>query len=149
MESTLHALGGLLLRAIPTFVLVLLIHFYLKKMFFKPLEHVRQQRYEATEGARLRAQQSMERAEAKAAEYGAALRAAQANVYQAQEQLHRQLQDRQSAELQEARQKADALVQQARADLAREVEAQKDALERESDSLAERIADSILRRSAA
>ena len=38
MEETLHALGGILLRAIPTFLLVILLHFFLKYSFFGPLE---------------------------------------------------------------------------------------------------------------
>ena len=55
MEATLHALSGILLRAIPTFLIVVFLHFYLKYMFFKPLGKVLQARYEATEGARLAA----------------------------------------------------------------------------------------------
>ena len=66
MDSTLHALGGILLRATPTFFLVFLLCFYLKKVFFKPLEKVLQERYDATEGARRLAEKSMERASAKA-----------------------------------------------------------------------------------
>ena len=48
----LHALGGILLRAVPTFLLIILLHFYLKSIFFKPLERVLEARSEATEGAR-------------------------------------------------------------------------------------------------
>ena len=65
----LHALGGILLRAVPTFLLVVLLHFYLKSMFFKPLAKVLQARYEATEGARKLAEQSLEQAAAKTAKY--------------------------------------------------------------------------------
>ena len=52
MESTLNALGGILLRALPTFFLVLLLHLYLKRVFFAPLNQILKQRYDATEGAR-------------------------------------------------------------------------------------------------
>jgi len=45
MDETLRALGGILLRAIPTFVLVVLLHFYLKFVFFKPLQRVLRQRW--------------------------------------------------------------------------------------------------------
>jgi F-type H+-transporting ATPase subunit b len=48
MEATLHALSGILLRAVPTFLIVIFLHFYLKYMFFKPLDKVLQARYEAT-----------------------------------------------------------------------------------------------------
>ena len=63
----MHALGGILLHAIPTLLMVVFLHFYLKSIFFKPLEKVLHQRYEATEGARKLAQQSLEEAAAKGA----------------------------------------------------------------------------------
>src|SRR5690349_24951526 len=107
MEETLHQLGGILLRALPTFVLVILLTFYLKAVFFKPLEKVLHERYEATEGARKRAQESLDLAARKTAEYEAAMRAARAKVYQAQEQLHKQLAEAQAAELLAARHRAE------------------------------------------
>jgi len=55
MEATLQALGQILLRAVPTFLLVIFLNFYLKNIFFKPLRNVLRQRYEASEGARKRA----------------------------------------------------------------------------------------------
>jgi F-type H+-transporting ATPase subunit b len=149
MDATLHALGGLLLRAVPTFVLVVLLNFYLKAMFFKPLEKVLHQRYEATEGARLLAGQAVERASAMTAEYEAAMRAARAEVYQAQEQVHKQLQEREAADLMAARQRAEAAVREAKASLARDVEQAKGSLAGDSEILADQIAESILRRSAA
>jgi F-type H+-transporting ATPase subunit b len=149
MEDTLHALGGLLLRSVPTFVLVILLNFYLKAVFFKPMEKVLRQRYEATEGARKLAEQSLERAAAKTAEYEAAMRAARAEVYQAQDQLHKQLQDRESAGIASARQRTDLAAREAKAQLARDVEQAKAVLGRDSDALADQIAESILRRSAA
>lgn len=149
MDATLHALGGILLKAVPTFLLVVLLHFYLKSVFFKPLEKVLHQRYEATEGARQLAGQSLERAAAKTAEYEAAMRAARAQVYQAQEQLHKQLQEHEAAELAAARQRAEAAVKQAKALLAQDVEAAKAGLERDSEMLANQIVESILRRNAA
>jgi F0F1-type ATP synthase membrane subunit b/b' len=149
MDATFHALGEILLKAVPTFLLVIFLNFYLKAVFYKPLERVRLRRYEATEGARKRAQESIERAEKKTADYERSLREAQAAVYQAHEKLHRELQDKQSAELHSARQQADAGVQQAKADLTRDIEAAKSGLARESESLANQIVESILRRSAA
>ena len=149
MDVILHQLGQLLLRAIPTFVLIVLLQFYLKRMFFRPLEAVLHQRYEATEGARKAAEESLARASAKTAEYEAAMRAARSEVYQAQERLHKELQERQAAQVAEARQRADAAVKAAKADLARDVEAAQVSLAKETEVLANQIADSILRRSAA
>lgn len=149
MDSTLQALGGLLLRATPTFLFLVLLHFYLKFVFYKPLERVLQKRYEATEGAQQLAQESIQRAAARTAEYEAALRSAKASVYQAQEKLHRELQERQAAELQAVRQNADTTVKQARSELAKEMESTRSGLERDSEVLAGRIAEAILGRSAA
>jgi F-type H+-transporting ATPase subunit b len=149
MDVILHQLGQLLLKAVPTFILVVLLQFYLKRVFFKPLEKVLQQRYEATEGAKKAAEESLQRAAAKAAEYEAAIRAARTEVYQAQEQLHSELQEREAAQVLEARKTAEAAVKAARAELQNDVEAAKTSLRADSEALANQIADSILRRSAA
>jgi F-type H+-transporting ATPase subunit b len=149
MESTLIALGGILLRAVPTFLLVVLLHFYLKFVFFRPLEKVLHQRYDATEGARKLADESLARAAEKTAQYEAAIRAAKAEIYQSQEQLHKQLQEREAAQVLAARQRADAAVQEAKAALAKDVAVAQASLAADSDALADQIAESILRRSAA
>jgi F-type H+-transporting ATPase subunit b len=149
MDATLQALGGLLLKAVPTFLLIVLLHFYLKNVFFKPLERVLQQRYEATEGARKLAEQSLEKAAAKTAEYEAAIRAAKAEVYQAQDKLHKELQERHSAELAAARARADEAIAKAKSELARDVESAKAGLAQESEKLADQIVEAVLRRSAA
>jgi len=144
MEETLHQLGGILLRAIPTFLIVVLLHFYLKFIFFKPLQQVLRQRYEATEGARKLAEASLAKASEKAAEYEAAIRQARADTYKELEQLRRQLQDDRAAGVKEARARAEASVAQAKAALAVEMEGLKKNLAAESDALADRIAGKIL-----
>ncbi|MFN7998004.1 MAG: ATP synthase F0 subunit B [Bryobacteraceae bacterium] len=148
MDETLNALGGILLRAVPTFLLVYLLHVYLKYMFFKPLEKVLHARYEATEGARKRAAESLQKAAERTAEYEAKLRAARAEVYQSQEQWHRKLQEEHSARIEAARAQAETAVRAAKADLAVEVQQAKAELAGQSDLLAGRIADAILNRGA-
>jgi len=149
MDATLQALGGILLRAVPTFLLVIVLHFYLKSFFFKPFEKMLQRRYEATEGARKIAEQSLERAASKASEYEAAIRAAKAEIYHTDEKLFKQLHEQQAAELLAARQEAEALVKKAKAELELDVETAKMGLAAASDRLADQIAASLLRRSAA
>jgi F-type H+-transporting ATPase subunit b len=149
MDAILHQLGQLLLRAVPTFLLVVVLHFYLKNMFFKPLGKVLQQRYEATEGARKLADESLARASQKTAEYEAAMRTARAEVYQAQEQIHKHLEEREAADLAEARKRSETLIQEARAALGQDVEAAKASLAADSEKLADQITEAILRRSAA
>jgi F-type H+-transporting ATPase subunit b len=126
-----------------------LLHFYLKGMFFKPLEKVLQKRYEATEGARKLAAQSLEQAAAKTASYEAQLRAAKAQMYQAQEQLHKQLQERETAAVAEARKRADEAIKLAKTQLAGDLENAKAGMASDSESLANQIAETILRRNAA
>src|SRR5690349_14422932 len=140
MEVIFQQLGQLLLKAVPTFLLVILLNFYLKRMFFQPLEKVLHQRYEATEGARKAADESLTRAAAKAAEYEVALRNARSEVYKAQEQLHKELQERAAAQVAEARRRADAMIKAAKAEIAEEVEAAKASLNRDSETLANQIA---------
>ena len=117
--------------------------------FFKPLQKVLRQRYEATEGARKLAGEFLERAAAKTSEYEAGMRAARTEIYQAQEQLHKRLREGELAELAAARQRAEGAVQEAKNQLAGDVEAAKAGLARASELLANQIAESILRRSAA
>jgi F-type H+-transporting ATPase subunit b len=149
MDAMLHALGEIVLKAVPTFLLLVLLHFYLRLVFFKPLERTLQRRYEATEGARKVAEESLARAAAKTAEYEAALRAARAEVYQSQDRLHKQLQDEQLAQVAAARQRTEATVNDAKRQLAADVEQAKGSLAAQSDLLANQIAEAILRRSAA
>jgi F-type H+-transporting ATPase subunit b len=149
MEETIHALGGILLKAIPTFLLVILLHFFLKYSFFRPLERVLKARFEATEGARQRAEEMIAKAEARTAEYEAAMRAARAEVYQAQEQLHQRLEAERKAEVQAARASAEAAIRRAKVELAADVEQARQELERQSEVVAGQIADAVLGRSAA
>jgi F-type H+-transporting ATPase subunit b len=149
MESTFVALGGLLLKALPTFFLVIVLHFYLKYVFFKPLKRVLDTRYEATEGARKLAARSLEKAAARAAEYEDALRAARAEIYQSQEQLHKRLEEERQAEMRRARERAEEAIARAKAELALEVDEARQTLERESDLLAGRIVESVLGRGVA
>jgi F-type H+-transporting ATPase subunit b len=148
MDQTLHALGGLFLKAAPTFILVLLLHFYLKRMFFAPLQRALQARAEATEGARKSAEAALARAEARAAEYDAALRAARAELSREQEEKRNQWRAESATLVGEAKHSAHAAVKQARAGIAAEADAARQALAAESQSLASDIARSILERRA-
>ncbi|MEO7651816.1 MAG: hypothetical protein ABIZ80_15240 [Bryobacteraceae bacterium] len=145
MEATLHALGGMLLRALPTFFLVVLLHFYLKAMFFKPLEKVLHRRYELNEGARKLADASLAKAEEKAAEYETKMRAARTDVYREQEELRRQLQEERTSQVQTAREHSHGAIARAKADLAAEVQSQRKELAAESENLSRTITASLLR----
>lgn len=145
MDEILTALGGLVLSAVPTVLLLVLLHFYLKYVFFRPLDRVLARRHDATEGARNAAQASMETATRKAAEYAAAIRAARNEIYKEQEETRRKWRQEQAGAFEESRRKASEMVKQARVQLADEVVEANKLLAGETDRLASAIADSILR----
>ncbi|MGA2325826.1 MAG: ATP synthase F0 subunit B [Bryobacteraceae bacterium] len=146
MEDTLRALGGLLLQAIPTFLIVVLLYFYLKRMYFRPMERVLAARYEATEGARKLAEESLAKASRKAAEYDAALRAARAEIYREQEAFRQTLRQEQAQAVEAAHQRATTVVKEAGLQLDAELAAARESLRQEAGALADRIVESILRR---
>ncbi len=144
MDAILNALGGLLLKALPTFLLLLLLHLYLKRVFYRPLEKVLQARFQSTEGARKLAAESMQRASKKAAEYEAAIREARAGIYQEQEEARRQWRNMQAESLAEARRAADSRIKEAKAQIASEAVGVRRTLEAQTETLAARIVESLL-----
>jgi F-type H+-transporting ATPase subunit b len=144
MDQTLKALGAILLNAIPTFLLILLLHFYLKSVFFKPLEKALKERDEATRGARQRAQDALARAEAKARQFEETIRERRGELYREQEELRRQMRQEQESQLAEAAAGSKAEVESHKAQIAAETEAARQALGAESRVLAARIAAGIL-----
>jgi F-type H+-transporting ATPase subunit b len=144
MEEVLRSLGGLLLKAIPTFLIVVALHFCLKRMFFRPMAKVLEERYNATEGARKAAEESLARAAEKTAEYEAFLRAARGEIYKEQEEARQALRQEQVRAVAEARHSAEAAVKEASRQLAVELAAAKESLALQTGSLADRIADSVL-----
>ena len=146
MASTLAALQTLILKALPTFFLLVLLHFYLKHVFFKPLEKALKARNEATEGMRQLAEQTLQRAEQKTAEYEEAIRQARNEIYREEEELRRAQRQRQLETVNTMRRNADAMVEEARSTIAAEVEAARAALGRESEAIADEIAAAVLRR---
>lgn len=146
MEATLHALGEIVLKGLPTFFLLILLHFYLKRMFFVPLEKVLAERYEATTGARKQAESALQRAEAKAKEYEEAIRDARTEVYKENEALRKRWRDEQTAVLSDARAKADAQIAAAKAELAAETQSARQSLRAESERIADDITAAVLRR---
>jgi F-type H+-transporting ATPase subunit b len=144
MEQTLQALGGILLKAIPTVILLLILHAYLRAVLFAPLEKMLKQRDDLTVGARKAADQSLAAAEAKAAEYEAKLREARAVVYKEQEETRRRWLEDQSAQVAQSRSAAEVAVSKAKQDLAAEAGAARDSLAGTSSALADQIATSLL-----
>jgi F-type H+-transporting ATPase subunit b len=145
MDEVLRALGDLALKAIPTLVLVMALHLYLKRVFFGPMTRVLDERRKATEGARKQAEDSFEKASQKAAEYEAALAAARNEIYREQEELRLKLRAEHDRAVVEARHSTEAQVKEAGLQLGAEVESARRSLALDADALAGQIAESVLR----
>ena len=148
MEQTLHALGGILLKSIPTVVLLLFLYFYLKSMLFRPLTRVLKQREELTAGTRHAAQKSLKDAERKVQEYEAKMREARAEVYREQEETRKRWLADQTTQLDGARERTMQTVQQSREQTAVEVAAARQTLAESAGVLADQIATAVLSRRA-
>ena len=148
MQETLQALGGILLQAIPTICLLLIVHFYLKWMFFRPVREVLEKRREATEGARESAAEMLKKATEKAAALEDALRKARDEIYQENEEARKRWIGEQAARLEEARRRSRELIHQAKQELDAEAAAAKRDLAGMVDTLADEIARSLLERKA-
>jgi F-type H+-transporting ATPase subunit b len=149
MESTLQGLGQLLLEAVPTIFLLLVVHFYLKWMFFRPMAEVMAKRRAATDGVR----ESAEAMRAKAAEQTKSiedqLRQAREAIYQEQEEARRRWTGEQGAQLDEARKQAHELIHQSKQQLDAEAVDAKRQLAGTADTLADQIASALLERTPA
>lgn len=145
MEKTLQDLADLVLAAIPTVILVIVLHIYLKFVFFRPLEKVLAQRDAATKGAVHDAEASLKRAEDKASEYDAALRRARTEIFQAQDAERQKLRKEQQDALASARQKAVGLIADARQQIAAEAANARLSLSAQTETLASQIAAAVLK----
>ena len=146
MEQTLHALGGILLRAIPTAVLLVILHFYLKGMLFRPLQKTLKRRDELTAGARKAAQESLAAANQKAQDYEAKFRDARSEVYRQQEETRRSWTEDQAKQIEAAHARATEAMVVAQQKIADESAKAKQDLVETSAALAESIANTVLAR---
>jgi F0F1-type ATP synthase membrane subunit b/b' len=146
MEQTLHDLSGILLKAIPTVILLIILHFYLKAMLFRPLQKALKQREELTAGARRAADESLATAERKAQDYEAKFRDARAEVYRGQEETRRIWLEDQATQIEAGKARSGEALTAARKQLADETATAKRSLVETSAALADRIATTVLAR---
>jgi F-type H+-transporting ATPase subunit b len=149
MQETLQALGGILLKAIPTVVLLIILHFYLKAVLFGPLDRVMKERRKLTEGARELAEASLAAATRKADEYEAKLREARAAVYKQQEDIRKRWLDEQAQQVAEARTLSESTVKTAREAIAQDAAEARKSLQDTSAAVADRIVTTVLGKRAA
>jgi F-type H+-transporting ATPase subunit b len=144
MESTLHDLGQLLLKAIPTLFLLLLVHFYLKSAFFGPMADVLAKRRAATEGLRESAAAMRAKAGEQTKSIEEHLRQAREAIYREQEEARRGWVGDQTAQIEEARKQTRESIRQADELLDAEAVAAKNQLAGTADTLADEIAQTLL-----
>jgi F-type H+-transporting ATPase subunit b len=144
MEQTLHALAGILQKAVLTVGLLLVLHFYFKAMLFGPLEKVLKERDRLTKGARQAGEQSLAAADQKTKEYEAKLREARAEVYKEQEEMRRRWIEDQASQAAQARERNAAAVRKAREEISAEAAAARLSLTESSGALADEIATAVL-----
>jgi len=144
-QKTLQVVADLVLAALPTTLLVVILHIYLKTVLFGPLEKTLAERHAATAGAVEAANRALEAAKAKAAEYDAALRNARSEILRSQETERRALSDQQIAMIAQAKAHGSELIAQARAGIRAESEDARKSLTAESERLADSIAAAVLR----
>jgi len=145
MDEILRQLGGYLLGAIPTIVLLLMVVAAYRALVHRPLARVLAERHSRTEGAMERARADIAAAEAKAADYEQRLREARTALFKAQEARRKQALEARTAALAEARAHAHKQVAEAREAMEKDKVSAQDRLQLEAGRLADEIIRAILR----
>lgn len=145
MNETLHQLGGLLLGAVPTVILLALLFGLYSVILHNPLAKVLAERHGQTEGAVEQARADIAQAEAKTAEYEHRIREARLAVFKSQEARRQQALQARSTAVAAARSQAQRQVKEARAVLDQEKVTAQDGLQPEVSKLATSIIESVLR----
>lgn len=138
-----------MLNGLPTFFLVLILGFFVKFLYLKPLDKVLAERFRLTEGARKAAEDSLRNADTKIAEYQDALNRARAEIYREQGDFLQKLHAEQAEQSRQVRTESEQRIAAVKQALAQESAAARQNLEAQSDALASQIADAILSRRAA
>jgi F-type H+-transporting ATPase subunit b len=143
LDLLLAQVGALIVQALPTLFLIVVLHFYLKAMLFKPLAKVLAERDALTKGAKQIAEASLTAASGKADQYEQALRDARNDIYKEQESMRKQWLDEQATQIANARTASEARVKTAREEIARDVEEARKSLSDQAAQLADKIAATI------
>src|SRR5580698_3570710 len=139
MEKTLHDLGGIILNGLPTFFLVLILAFFVKFLYLKPLDKILAERFRLTEGARKAAEDSLKNADARIAEYQQALNKARSDIYLEQAAFLQKLREEQAELAKAVRVESDTRVAEIKLSIAKEADDARSSLEAQADTLAGQI----------
>ena len=144
MDQLLAQLGGLLLGAIPTIIIMVLLYGTYTVLVHRPLVQVLSERRNKTEGAIEKARADIFAAEARTAEYEQRLREARMAVFKGQEARRQVALQARAVALAQARSAAQAQVEQARAAIEKDKLVAQSGLQAEAGKLASEIIRTVL-----
>ena len=145
MDAMLVQLGGLLLGAVPTSLMLLLLYILYTVLVHNPLKKVLAERRAKTEGAIEKARADIAAAEARTAEYEQKLREARAVVFKRQDARRKEALDIRAKAVADARARAQQQISDARTALTKDADAAKASLQAEAGRLATDIVRTVLR----
>ena len=144
MDETLQQLGGLLLGAIPTVILVALLYALYTQIVHKPMRRVLEERRNKTEGAIEKSRADIAAADARTSEYEQRMREARAAVFRSQEARRQAAMQARTNAVGEARNRAQAQVQAAKKDIEADRITAQSGLQAEVATLAQEIVRRVL-----
>jgi F-type H+-transporting ATPase subunit b len=144
MEQTLRQLGGLLLGAVPTAILLGTLYVLYTVLVHKPLTAVLAERRNRTEGAKEKARADLASAEARTADYEQRLREARGKIFKSQEARRQQAMQARAEAVAKARAKTQEQVKQARTGIEQDKQQAMASLQAEAGQLASAIVRTVL-----
>jgi F-type H+-transporting ATPase subunit b len=145
MDRMLVQLGGLLLGAVPTSLMLLLLYILYTVLVHNPLKKVLAERRGKTGGAIEKARADIAAAEARTSEYEQKLREARAVVFKRQDARRKEALDIRAKAVADARAHAQQQISDARAALTKDADTAKASLQAEAGRLATDIVRTVLR----
>jgi len=149
MNSTLQGLITLLIQSVPTIVFFIVLTYYLKYIFFRPIQQVLDERRRATEGIRELAERANAVADQELSEFERALHQARHEIYKNNDELRKQWSEEQIVALEKARAEAAEKLASARRLIDEEFRQAEGELQTVVEPLSDEIVHSLLRRRAA
>jgi F-type H+-transporting ATPase subunit b len=149
MNSTLQGLITLLIQSVPTIVFFIVVTYYLKYIFFRPIQQIMDERRRATEGIRELAEKANAAADQELSAFERALQQARQEIYKNNDELRTRWSEEQMASIEQARAEAAKRLASARQLIDQELRQAEGELHAVVEPLSEEIVHSLLRRSAA
>jgi F-type H+-transporting ATPase subunit b len=137
--------GELLLFSIPTIICLLVVWWAYRVLVHGKLQQVLAERHARTEGAIQQAKVAIASAEQRTAEYEQKLREARAQIYAVQESYRNKIMQQRTEAIAETRKQSDEMIKNARRQVEQEMAAAKAGLQKQAETLADQIIESILR----